>query len=308
MAAPKKNSQPTARGERTSSSGVDVDGRDLSDEAFLGALGRHVRQLRELRGLSRKALAEVARVSERYLAQLEAGSGNISIILLRRIAGSLNVRTAYLMSCEAGEQRTRLSRLVDSLPDHRIEEAIRRLTSDFGTDESVRRKRIALIGLRGAGKTTLGGALAKQLRRPFVELDHEIEREAGMALPEIFQLYGASGYRNWERQALEGIIASQNEVVVSVGGGVVSDLDTYQLLLGNCFTVWLKAAPAEHMSRVVAQGDMRPMRGHAQAMEDLKAILTAREPQYARADAVVDTSRHTVAKSLAAVRAALASS
>jgi|SRR5579872_35592 len=276
-----------------------------SDEAFLAALGRKVRELREQRGLARKALAEVADVSERYLAQLESGTGNASVVLLRRIADALNVRITYLLAGELGIERSQLSRFIESLPEQHVADVMRRLVADFGTEDGVRRKRIALIGLRGAGKSTLGGALAKVMRRPFIELDHEIEREAGMPLPEVFMLYGQTGYRNLERQCLDRIIASQNDVVLSFGGGVVSDADTYQLLLANCFTVWVKASPSEHMARVVAQGDMRPMRGHHQAMDALKQILTAREPQYARADAVVDTSGQTVAKSLAALRLAV---
>ena len=276
--------------------------RELSDEAFLSSVGKRVREAREQRGLSRKALAEAAEVSERYLAQLEVGSGNASIILLRRVASALNVRLTRLLDGELSVERTLLNSFLDSLPDRRVEDALRKLVGDFGTDEGVRRKRIALIGLRGAGKSTLGTGLAKSMRRPFVELDREIVREAGMPLAEIFSLYGQSGYRDLERRCLERIIDSQRDLVLSVGGGVVSEAQSYQLLLQNCFTVWVKASPAEHMSRVVAQGDMRPMRGHKQAMEDLKAILVSREPLYSRADAVVDTSRQSVPKSLGVLR------
>jgi XRE family transcriptional regulator, aerobic/anaerobic benzoate catabolism transcriptional regulator len=276
-----------------------------SDEAVLTSLGRRVRELREQRSLARKVLAEAADVSERYLAQLESGSGNASVILLRRVAAALNVRMTYLLAGEMSIERSQLGQFIDSLPEKRLPDVMRRLVAEFGADESVRRKRIALIGLRGAGKSTLGSALAKGMRRPFIELDREIERDAGMPLSEVFMLYGQTGYRNLERQCLERVIASQNDVVLSVGGGIVSEADTYELLLGNCFTVWIKASPAEHMSRVIAQGDMRPMRGHNEAMDALKQILGAREPQYARADAAVDTSGQTVAKSLAVLRAAI---
>jgi XRE family aerobic/anaerobic benzoate catabolism transcriptional regulator len=273
--------------------------------AFLAALGRKVREVREERGLSRKMLAETAEVSERYLAKLELGSGNASVIVLRRLATALNVQATCLLGCEMSVERWQVSRFIDSLPQQRMPDLMRRLVAEFGAEDSVRRKRIALIGLRGAGKSTLGAGLAKGMRRPFVELDRTIEREAGMPLTEVFMLYGQAGYRNLERQCLERLIDSQNDVVVSVGGGVVSEVTTYQLLLGNCFTVWIKAAPAEHMSRVIAQGDLRPMRGHSQAMDDLKALLVAREPQYARADAVVDTSGQSATKSLAALRLAV---
>jgi XRE family aerobic/anaerobic benzoate catabolism transcriptional regulator len=205
-------------------------------------------------------------------------------------------------------ERAQVSRFIEGLPEKRLPDVMRRLLCEFGADESVRRTRIALIGLRGAGKSTLGGALAKSMRRPFIELDGEIEREAGMPLSEVFMLYGQSGYRNLERHCLDRLIGRQTALVVSVGGGVVSDTQTYQLLLGNCFTAWIKASPEEHMSRVVAQGDLRPMRGHAQAMDDLKSILAAREPLYARADVAIDTSGQTVAKSLAALRLAIVGS
>lgn len=301
MALSARNSSATAV-DRKSAPEARSAREQRSDELFLATLGREVRELRNERGLSRKMLAEAADVSERYLAQLETGSGNASVILLRRVAGALNVRLTYLLGAELSVERSHLNRFIDSLPEPRISEVTRRLVSEFGTDESVRRKRIALIGLRGAGKSTLGNALAKGMRRPFVELDRAIERTAGMPLSEVFMLHGTPGYRNLERQCLEHVIEKQSDMVLSVGGGVVSEPVTYQMLLGNCFTVWIKASPAEHMSRVVAQGDMRPMRGQEQAMESLKQILTAREPQYARADAVVDTARQTVPRSLAALR------
>jgi XRE family aerobic/anaerobic benzoate catabolism transcriptional regulator len=286
-----------------------VDARDTrsqSDAAYLAELGKRVREARDQRGMARKVLAEVSGVSERYLAQLETGSGNASVTLLRRVAAALNVRMTHLLNADIGPGRALVNSFIDSLPDRRLEEVLRRLVGEFGADEGVRRKRIALIGLRGAGKSTLGSALAKAIRRPFIELDREIEGEAGMALAEIFMLYGQARYRDLERQCLDRLISSQREIVLSVGGGVVSEPDTYQLLLTNCFTVWVKASPAEHMSRVVAQGDMRPMQGHAQAMQDLKEILRAREPLYARADAVVDTSGDSVSRSLAALRVAIA--
>jgi XRE family aerobic/anaerobic benzoate catabolism transcriptional regulator len=277
----------------------------LSDAAFLMEVGKRVREIREQRDMTRKVLAGASGVSERYLAQLETGSGNASITLLRHVAAALNVRMTQLLSSSISPERALINSFIDSIPDARLEEVMRRLVSEFGAEGGVRRKRIALIGLRGAGKTTLGSALAKALRRPFIELDREIEKEAGMALTEIFMMYGQARYRDLERHCLERLIASQREVVVSVGGGVVSEPDSYQLLLTNCFTVWIKASPAEHMSRVVAQGDMRPMQGHGRAMQDLKEILQAREPFYGRADAVVDTSGESVSKSLAALRLAV---
>jgi XRE family transcriptional regulator, aerobic/anaerobic benzoate catabolism transcriptional regulator len=276
---------------------------EKTDPEFLAGLGRRVREIREQRGMARKVLAVSADVSERYLAALEAGEGNASVILLRRVAAALGVRLPDLLDAgESGTEQRQLRRFLESLPPERREEALGRLMQEFGQDEAVRRKRITLIGLRGAGKSTLGSALAKELRRPFVELDREIEREAGMAISEVFLLYGQPGFRRIERRCLERIIHSQEDVVLTVGGGIVSEPDTYNLLLLNCFSVWIKAAPEEHMARVVAQGDTRPMAGNAEAMEDLRSILSSREALYAKADAQVDTTGSTVEKSLEALR------
>jgi XRE family transcriptional regulator, aerobic/anaerobic benzoate catabolism transcriptional regulator len=282
-------------------------GLSESDPAFLASVGRRVRQAREQRGMSRKALSSEADVSERYLAQLEVGEGNASIVLLRRVATALGLRVADLLDDAEGLAEQRLiHRFLDSLAPKRLEEVLRRLMEDFGQDELVRRKRIALIGLRGAGKSTLGSALAKALRRPLVELDRVIEREAGISLSEVFLLYGQAGYRRIERRCLERMINSQEDIVLTVGGGIVSEAETYKLLLMNCFTVWIKAAPEEHMARVVAQGDTRPMAGHTEAMEDLRNILAAREPLYGKADAMVDTSGRTIEQSLFALQKSLA--
>lgn len=273
-----------------------------ADPEFLASLGRKVREVREQRGMARKILAQSADVSERYLAALEAGEGNASIILLRRVAAALGVPLTDLL--DAGElnmEHRQVRRFLESLPPDRAQEALQLLMQEFGQDDAVRRKRITLIGLRGAGKSTLGSALAKELRRPLVELDREVEREAGMALSEVFLLYGQPGFRRIERRCLDRIINSQKDIVLTVGGGVVSEPDTYNLLLLNCFTVWLKATPEEHMARVVAQGDMRPMAGHAEAMEDLRNILSSRESLYAKADAIVDTSGRTVEKTFDAL-------
>jgi XRE family aerobic/anaerobic benzoate catabolism transcriptional regulator len=253
--------------------------------------------------MARKLLATSADVSERYLAALEGGEGNASVILLRRVATALGLPLIDLLDVgESGTERRQLRRFVESLPPKRAEEALQRLRGEFGQDDAVRRTRITLIGLRGAGKSTLGSALAKELRRPFIELDREIEREAGMPLSEVFLLYGQPGYRRIERRCLERLISTQEDVVLTVGGGIVSETETYNLLLLNCFTVWIKATPEEHMSRVIAQGDIRPMAGHTEAMDDLRHILASREPLYAKADATVDTSGRTVEKSIKALR------
>jgi XRE family aerobic/anaerobic benzoate catabolism transcriptional regulator len=229
-----------------------------------------VRELREQRGLTRKTLARAAAVSERYLGQLESGEGNASILLLRHVAEALAVTLSEL--------------LVD------VQAA------------STRSGRIALIGLRGAGKTTLGVMLAQDLQTPFVELDREIEQESGLPLGEIFTLYGQPGYRRLERRCLERALQKHARAVIAVGGGVVSEEDTFSLLLSQCHVIWLKARPEEHMARVLAQGDLRPMAGHAEAMEDLRRILEARQPWYRKAEAVLDTSGQTQEESFAALR------
>jgi XRE family aerobic/anaerobic benzoate catabolism transcriptional regulator len=182
---------------------------------------------------------------------------------------------------------------------------MRRLLREFGDEEAVRRKRIALIGLRGAGKSTLGTRLGQEANVPFIELDGEIEKDTGMPLGEIFSLYGQTGYRAIERRSLERVLHEQERAILSVGGGVVSEKETYDYLLSNCYTVWIKARPEEHMARVIAQGDLRAIAGGNQAMEDLRRILEAREPLYRKADMYLDTSGSSVDESFAKLKAAL---
>ncbi|MCS6926250.1 MAG: helix-turn-helix transcriptional regulator [Candidatus Binatia bacterium] len=281
---------------------VCADELSAADAQFLAAFGKRIRELRARRGMTRKALAREAKVSERYLGQVEAGDGNISIILLRRIAAALNVSLPDIFTPEYSAEKQLIGRLLHRLPAHRLEEVILRVLREFAPDDTERRQRIALIGLRGAGKSTLGALLAAELQVPFIELDREVEQEAGLPLGEIFTLYGQAGYRRIERRCLERVLQEHTRAVIAVGGGVVAEEDTFALLLARCYTVWLKAAPEEHMERVLAQGDLRPMAGNATAMEDLKQILAAREPLYRRADAIVDTSGQTPQASLAALR------
>ncbi len=281
---------------------------DETEDGFLAALGARVREQRERRGLARRVLAANADVSERYLAQLEAGAGNVSIVLLRRIALALGVGLGDLVDDEGGGNRQRLvGRFLESLPEHRLDDVMQRLLRDFGGGEAARRGRIALIGLRGAGKSTLGALLAAGLDVPFIELDREVEADVGMSLAEVFSLYGQSGYRRIERRCLERVVEAHERAVISVGGGIVSEPDTYELLLARCFTVWVKAQPEEHMARVASQGDFRPMEGNHEAMDDLRRILAARAPLYGKADTVVDTSGRTLDESLLALRNAIAS-
>lgn len=277
------------------------------EDAFLAFLGTRVREIRNRRGMTRKIVAREADVSERHLAQLEAGEGNVSIVLLRRIAAALNVSLVELFAPEAEEpvEKRLIQRFLERIPAHRLEDVAFRLLRDFGPEEKVRRMRIALIGLRGAGKSTLGSRLCRELNLPFIELDREIEKRTGMPLAEIFSLYGQSGYRSIERRTLERVLRECDRAVFSIGGGVVSEKETYDYLLSNCYTVWISAQPEEHMSRVIAQGDFRALAGSDQAMEDLRRILEAREPLYRKADMRLDTSGHTVEESFAKLKAAL---
>jgi XRE family aerobic/anaerobic benzoate catabolism transcriptional regulator len=279
----------------------------IPDGDFLLFLGKRVRQIRNLRGMTRKLVARESDVSERHLAQLEAGEGNVSIVLLRRIAGALNVSLVELFAPEVQEpaEKQMIQRFLERLPNHRLEDVVFRLTRDFSPGEKTRRKRIALIGLRGAGKSTLGSRLALELRVPFIELDGEIEKDTGMPLGEIFSLYGQSGYRAIERRTLTRVLSEQECAVVSVGGGVVSEKDTFDHLLSHCYTIWIKAQPEEHMSRVLEQGDFRAMAGNDQAMEDLRRILEAREPLYRQADLELDTSGSSVEESFSRLKAIL---
>jgi XRE family aerobic/anaerobic benzoate catabolism transcriptional regulator len=270
---------------------------------FLEKVGRRVRELREERGLTRRSLANQADVSERYLGQLETGEGNVSIMLLRRLALVLNVPISELLEIEPEqlEQRS-VRRFLQQIPRHRMPDILSRLEREVGSEREGRRHRVALIGLRGAGKSTLGRRLAQELGAPFLEMDREIEAESGLPLSELFSLYGQAGYRRFEGRCLNRIIKEYPQAVLSVGGGVVSEASTYDFLLANCFTVWLKASPSEHMQRVIAQGDMRPMAESHEAMEDLKRILIGREPQYRKADVTVDTSGISVDASFARLR------
>jgi len=277
-----------------------------ADAAFLGAVGRRVRERRTAIGVTRKQLARTADVSERYLGQLETGEGNISILLLRRIAMALDAPlTQLLATAPSDPDHDRVVSLLARVPaQHRVA-LVDRLIDELGEPDHARSQRIALIGLRGAGKSTLGSALAESLGMPFIELNREVERETGMPAAEVFDLYGQAGYRRIEHRCLERVLAEHERAVLSLGGGVVSEGDAFDLLLRSCRTVWLRASPEEHMARVLAQGDLRPMAGHQDAMEDLKRILAAREPLYRKADVVVDTSGQSPAESLQALRRAI---
>ena len=272
-----------------------------SDEEFLKRLGDRVREARAKRGMTRKILSRDSGVSERYLAQLETGRGNISILLLRQLAAALDmpIETLVHEHQEPSIELAHAQELLRRLDPEDLVAARQMLLQRFDTAaDEARRGHIALIGLRGAGKSTLGAALAERLKVPFIELDREIERTSGVSLGAIFDLYGQAGFRRLERQCLEDVIARHPRFVLATGGSLVSEPATFELLLSHCFTVWLTASPAEHMGRVMAQGDMRPMASNREAMSDLQRILEVRGPLYAKADRRVDTAGRTIEDSL----------
>src|SRR5687768_3368246 len=242
----------------------------MTETLYLSRLGERVRGWRTEQGLTRKALSAASGVSERYLAQLEAGQGNISVLLLRKVARAMGVS---------------------------VERLVR--------EDEERLERIALIGLRGAGKSTLGEKLARERGVPFIELDREVEQEAGAKLGEVFAMYGQDAFRRFERRALERVLRDNERAVIATGGSLVTDPSSYELLLERCHCVWLKASPEDHMSRVIAQGDMRPFKGRSAALDEIRKLLADRDRLYARAPLAVDTSGKTVRQTLQELRKSL---
>jgi XRE family aerobic/anaerobic benzoate catabolism transcriptional regulator len=279
---------------------------DEARDALLAALGERVRSLRARRGLTRKAVALAAGVSERHLANLEYGIGNASILVLQQVAGALHCSLAELVGDVTTSSPEWL--LIRELLEHRSEADLRRVRIAIGellgtaAVDPLRHRRIALVGLRGAGKSTLGQMLADDLEMPFIELSREIEKFAGCSVREIHDLYGTNAYRRYERRALEEAVQIYGEVVIATPGGIVSDPATFNELLAHCTTVWLQAAPEEHMGRVAAQGDTRPMAASREAMDDLRRILDGRAAFYSKADLRVDTSGKTLQQAFEALR------
>jgi XRE family aerobic/anaerobic benzoate catabolism transcriptional regulator len=278
-----------------------------ADEAYLKRVGERVRLARARRGMSRKTLSKASGVSERYLAEMERGAGNASLLVLRQIADALGIEAATLMSdqLERPIDLTLAIHQLERLAPAELADARRLIAQRFGTAAPAGQGRVALVGLRGAGKTSLGQLAAQALAVPFIELDGEIERASGMELSEIFAMHGQVMFRRLERQCLEAVIERLERVVIATGGSLVTEAATYDRLLSACFVVWLSATPDEHMNRVLDQGDLRPMADGPQAMDDLKAILDSRSPLYAKANAVVDTSGKTEAQAFAALLAAI---
>lgn len=271
---------------------------EASVAALIARVGERVRKAREMKGIPRRVLSEISGVSPRYLAQLEAGEGNISIGLLQRVAIALDHRIEWLLG-EDDPWSSDARRVGDlfraASPD--VQQAVLRTLSPE-TLESRRAHRICLVGLRGAGKSTLGALAGKALGIPFVELNREIEEHSGMPVDEVLALYGQEGYRQLEAEAINRVICTYDTMILAVAGGIVGEPDTYNTLLNHFHTIWIKTTPDEHMARVRAQGDERPMAGNPEAMEQLKSILTTRESLYARAMAQLNTSGKSVDASL----------
>ena len=282
----------TAEGRRRSQPG---------EEAYLARVGERVRTARARRGMSRKVLSQASGVSERYLAELERGAGNASLLVLRQIAAAMDIRIGDLVTDgpERSIDLTLALNQIERLSPGELAEARGMMTGRFGRLASRQADRIALIGLRGAGKTALGRPTAQALGLPFIELDKDIERMGGLSLAELFVRHGQARFRKLERACLEEVVKTREKAVIATGGGLVTEPATFDLLLQSCFVIWLTATPAEHMARVAAQGDLRPMVASGEAMEDLEAILDSRRGLYAMADATFETSGQSEAEALA---------
>ena len=269
------------------------------EAAYLGRLAERIRDARAQRGMTRAALAKDSGVSLRFLAQLEGGEGNPSVLVLRRIAAAMGFPPDALLSEDAPRLHARvlLEKVLERLSDRDLDAAQQLLTEAFGPAAAPGDAYIALIGLRGAGKTTLGRRLAEHRGVPFFELDREVEREYGSTIGEILQLHGQPGYRRFERESLQAVLAKYPAAIIETGGGLAADPETLPVLLGSTLTVWVRASPEEHMSRVIDQGDLRPMARSRQAMQELKEILKAREPFYRQAHLALDTSAKTIDES-----------
>jgi XRE family aerobic/anaerobic benzoate catabolism transcriptional regulator len=249
--------------------------------ALLRDVGALIRNERAKRGMTRRALAEACQTSERYLAQIESGIGNPSVLVLDAIARVFGLAAADLMPASETFRRLR------NLSPDKLAALLRAVEAGASAN---RARRVALIGLRGAGKSTLGAALAARLQMPFIEIDKMVEQEYGAPVATLFEVYGQGTFRRYERECLQRIVAEFDAAVIATAGGVVADDGTFSQLLDQAHVIWLQASPAEHMRRVMEQGDFRPMSHNRDAMNDLVAILDARAPEYGRAHARLDTS------------------
>lgn len=271
------------------------------DTILIRSLGARIRRLRANRGYSRKELSALADVSERHLAQLETGKGNISVILLSRVARALGTDLSELFRDDKDSDSMEdimLADLVQQINPADRHQAVELLRDRFVTNGRQKR-RLALIGLRGAGKTTLGSRLAREYKRPFIQLASEIERLAGMNVSEIFSLSGEDYYRRLEEKALIETLKRHDDCIIETGGSIVTELNLLNLLLKSCHVVWLSASAEEHMQRVIDQGDMRPIENNDDAMSDLRRLMQQRTSFYQQAHAHIDTSARTVDESMA---------
>lgn len=297
--APKKLNKPMAA----------LQADQASAAALLAAIGAEVRRNRAKRGMTRRQLAQASGTSERYLAQIESGSGNPSVSVLRAIAGALDLSAAALLP-DGGTRPAAFGNVLDLLaqvPEAELPALLKDIEMRVVRVEHADRAcRIALVGLRGAGKSTLGRMLAQHLGWPFIELDRLVEEDYGASIPDLMEMAGTATFRRHERSALERVIAEREAAIVTTAGGIVANPETYALLLRRSHTVWIKARPEEHMSRVMKQGDFRPMAQNRQAMADLVAILDARRADYARAEVEIDTSGEAVEQSFAKLLRAVA--
>lgn len=273
-----------------------------SEAAFLAAIGSEVRRNRAKRGMTRRQLAQASQTSERYLAQIESGVGNPSVSVLRAIAQALDLPCAALLP-EAGARTAALGAILDLLaqvPEGELPALAKDIETRLARPGSAdRARRIALVGLRGAGKSTLGRMLAQHLGWPFIELDRLVEEDYGASIPDLIEMAGTATFRRHERSALDRIITVHDAAIITTAGGIVANPETYALLLRRSHTIWIKARPEDHMSRVMAQGDFRPMAQNRAAMADLVAILEARRADYSRAEAEIDTSGEAIEQSFA---------
>jgi XRE family aerobic/anaerobic benzoate catabolism transcriptional regulator len=292
----------TVSSERPDTTAAAASVAARGDAALAAEIGRLVRLGRAKRGMSRRQLAQDSGTSERYLAQIEGGAGNPSVLVLQAIADALELPMVELLP-RNGARPAAYARIIELLgrvpPDDlpAVADVIERSLHHAAASD--RAQRIALVGLRGAGKSTLGSLLAERLDCSFIELDRMVEQEYGASLPLLIEMSGVATFRRYERACLERVVAEHRMAVIATAGGIVSNPETYALLLRRTHTIWILARPEEHMSRVVKQGDFRPMAKNREAMADLRAILEARRADYARAEASLDTSGASVQQSLA---------
>jgi XRE family aerobic/anaerobic benzoate catabolism transcriptional regulator len=291
----------TAKPKTREKKAISAAAAAAGDSRLSAEIGKLVRLGRAKRGISRRRLATDSGISERYLAQIEGGQGNPSVLVLKSIAAAIDVPIVELLPRVNARNGalTKIHDLLGRLPEGELGAVAELIERRLGAPVSDRGRRIALVGLRGAGKSTLGDLLAQHLGCPFIELDRVVEQEYGASVPMLIEMSGVGTFRRYERACLERVIAEHDAAVIATAGGIVASPETYALLLRHTHTVWIKARPDEHMARVMEQGDFRPMAQNREAMADLRAILEARGADYARAQATLDTAGRNIDQSFA---------